>query len=289
MDVKYEKLYFDRNKLFYYHKFKTTRFTSPFHLHDEFELILIEKSHGKLYIGSNVINFNDEDLFLFAPKLPHCFYNPRGYEDSNVLAEAIVIHFYKDFLGKSFFDKIETTQLHKLIKKSEFGVQFINTGEELKKRIKELNKKNYLEKLGEFIFILNDLSTKKEVVLLSTEDIFKLKNLAGSKIINDIYQYVAENFQKKINFDTAASIANMQRSAFSRYFKRKTRKTFSEFVNETRIKHACKLLSETDKTIIEIAFESGFENTSYFNRKFKIHNNVTPSQYRDQIIFNNPE
>ena len=96
--------------------------------------------------------------------------------------------------------------------------------------------------------------------------------------------YVAENFQNEISFDMAASVANMQRSAFCRYFKRKTKKKFSEFVNETRITHAQKLLAESDKTITEIAFECGYENTSYFNRQFKIHCNNTPTAFKDQIL-----
>ena len=47
--------------------------------------------------------------------------------------------------------------------------------------------------------------------------------------------------------------------------------------------HARKLLSESDKTIIEIAFECGYENTSYFNRQFKMHCGITPNAFRDQI------
>ena len=76
----------------------------------------------------------------------------------------------------------------------------------------------------------------------------------------------------------------MQRSAFCRYFKHKTKKKFSEFVNETRIVHAKKLLAETDKSMIEIAFECGYENTSYFNRQFKVHCGNTPTAFKDQII-----
>jgi AraC-like DNA-binding protein len=107
--------------------------------------------------------------------------------------------------------------------------------------------------------------------------------LSDSKIINNVYRYVAENFQKKITFDNAASVANMQRSAFCRYFKRKTKKKFTQFVNEIRIMHSCKLLAETDKTVIEIAFACGYENTSYFNRQFRLYRNTSPKLFREQI------
>jgi len=146
-----------------------------------------------------------------------------------------------------------------------------------------LNQKKNLEKLVDFLLILNELATKKSMKLLSTENSLSAASLSDSKVINDVYRYVAENFQKETTFTTAASIANMQKAAFCRYFKRKTKKKFTEFVNETRIMHARKLLAESDKTIIEIAFECGYENTSYFNRQFKMHCGITPTEFKEQL------
>jgi AraC-like DNA-binding protein len=283
MEIAYEKLHLDKNSLFHYQQFIQPRFTSPFHLHDEFELILIVRSHGKLYLGSNVVNFSDNDLYLFAPGLPHCFFNTRGYENGNELAHAVVIQFSEDFLGNSFFQKNEVSQLKKLIDKSKFGVQFINPKKSILERILKLNEQKNLSKLGEFLLILNDLTSNKSVKALSTGNNVNLLNLNDSIIINHVYKYVAENFQKKISFDIAASTSNMQRAAFCRFFKRKTKKKFSEFVNETRIMHARKLLTETDKTMIEIAFDCGYENTSYFNRQFKIICGITPTAFKEQI------
>jgi AraC-like DNA-binding protein len=283
MEIAYEKLHLDKNSLFHYQQFIQPRFTSPFHLHDEFELILIIRSHGKLYLGSNVVNFSDNDLYLFAPGLPHCFFNTRGYENGNELAHAVVIQFSEDFLGNSFFQKNEVSQLKKLIDKSKFGVQFINPKKSIFERILKLNEQKNLSKLGEFLLILNDLTSNKSVKALSTGNNVNLLNLNDSIIINHVYKYVAENFQKKISFDIAASTSNMQRAAFCRFFKRKTKKKFSEFVNETRIMHARKLLTETDKTMIEIAFDCGYENTSYFNRQFKIICGITPTAFKEQI------
>ena len=283
MEIAYEKLCVDEHSLFHYQEFKQAHFNSPYHLHDEFELILIVKSHGKLYIGNRVTNFTDSEIYLFAPGLPHCFYNSRGYEKENELAHAVVIQFKKDFLGTDFFEKTEVSKLKKLMTKSEFGVQFTSPGKALQKKIQTLNQKKNLERLGNLIYVLNDLATKKSIKLLSTENTIYLSSLNDSKVINNVYKYVAENFQKEISFDLAASVANMQRAAFCRYFKRKTKKKFTEFVNETRIMHAQKLLSETDKTVIEVAFECGYENTSYFNRQFRIYCNASPTAFREQF------
>ncbi|MDO9152729.1 MAG: AraC family transcriptional regulator [Paludibacter sp.] len=283
MKTTYEKLYSDSSFLFYYQEFIQPFFTSPFHLHDEFELILIVKSHGKLYLGSNVVNFSDGDVFLFAPGLPHCFFNTPGYEKGAELAHAVVIQFRNNFLGNDFFYKNEISQLKKLIDKSKFGIQFTKTKKTLQDRIQTINQKKNINRLVELLLILNELSANKNINLLSTEDTLNLCCLNDSMIINNVYKYVAENFQNKISFDVAASVANLQRSAFCRYFKRKTKKRFTEFVNETRIMHARKLLSETDKSTIEIAFECGYENTSYFNRQFKIICGITPTVFKEQI------
>jgi AraC-like DNA-binding protein len=283
MEIVYEKLYIDNDSLFHYQEFIQPHFTSPFHLHDEFELILIVKSHGKLFIGNSITNFTDEELYLFAPGLPHCFFNSRGYDKGNELAHAIVIQFRKDFLGNTFFEKTEVTNLNRLVKKAEFGIQFLNPDKLVQKRIQSLNQKKGLEKLADFLLLLNDLASADNIKLLSTENTLKISGLNDSLIINNVYRYVAENFQKKISFDTAASVSNMQRSAFCRYFKRKTKKKFTQFVNEIRIMHSCKLLAETDKTIIEVAFQCGYENTSYFNRQFRIYCNNSPKVFRDQL------
>ncbi|MGD0754831.1 MAG: AraC family transcriptional regulator [Bacteroidales bacterium] len=283
MEVAYEKLYLDENSLFHYQEFIQPHFTSPFHLHDEFELILIVKSHGKLFIGNGITNFTDGELYLFAPGLPHCFFNTRGYDKGNESAHAIVIQFRKDFLGNVFFEKTEVSNLKSLIKKAEFGVQFINPDKSLQKEIRTLNQKKGLKKLADFLLLLNDLAGMDDIKLLSTENTFRLSGLNDSKIINNVYSYVAENFQKKISFDNAASVANMQRSAFCRYFKRKTKKKFTQFVNEVRIMHSCKLLAETDKTVIEVAYECGYESTSYFNRQFRLFCNNSPKEFREQF------
>jgi AraC-like DNA-binding protein len=280
MQTTYERLRVDENCLLHFQEFKQKRFTSPFHVHEEFELILIKKSHGKLYVGNEVTNFNDNSVFLFAPFVPHCFHNTKDYEKDGIIAFAVVIQFKSDFLGEDFFNKTECYKLKKLISRSEAGVQFQNIPKNTINRILKLDKPNNLQKLGKLLIVLSELANHKEYTLLSSANL--IPNLFDSNVINDVVQYVAENFQNKISLDRASELANMQKSAFCRYFKRKTKKRFMEFVNETRLAHAIKLLVETDKNILEIAFECGYESSSYFYRLFSKQNKVSPQEYRKQ-------
>lgn len=280
MQITYEKLRVDENCLFHFQEFIQDRFTSPFHLHDEYELILIKKSHGKLYIGNEVTNFSDGDLFFIAPGIPHCFHNSKDYETAGVLAHAIVVQFKYNFLGNDFFNKTEAHKLKKLISKAEAGVQFIHPSRKLTTRIMRLDRPNNLQKLGNLLFVLSELANTNEYILLTSGAL--LPDFSDSKVINDIIQYVAENFHEGLSLEKAAEIANMQKSAFCRYFKRKTKKKFMEFVNESRLAHAKKLLIETDKNILEIAYECGYDSTSYFYRLFKRYNNMSPVDFRKQ-------
>jgi AraC-like DNA-binding protein len=281
MHIAYEKLRVDENCLFHFQEFVQERFDSPLHVHDEFELILIAKSHGKLYVGNEVTNFTENDVFLFAPGIPHCFYNTKDYERGGVPAHALTVQFKYDFLGKDFFDKTESYKVKQLINLSKAGIHFNNPSKRLKSRIQNLDKQNNLQRLGYLLFVLSELANSREYTLLTSDNL--LLNNSESQVINDVIQYVAENFQKDISLGKAADIANMQKSAFCRYFKRRTKKRFMEFVNETRLKHAQKLLVETDKNVLEIAYECGYESTSYFYRVFKHYNLISPVNYRKNI------
>lgn len=281
MHIAYEKLRVDENCLFHFQEFVQERFDSPLHVHDEFELILIAKSHGKLYVGNEVTNFTENDLFLFAPGIPHCFYNTKDYERGGVPAHALTVQFKYDFLGKDFFDKTESYKVKQLIKLSKAGIHFKNPSKRLISRIRNLDKQNDLQRLGNLLFVLSELANHREYTLLTSDNL--LLNNSESQVINDVIQYVAENFQKDISLGKAADIANMQKSAFCRYFKRRTKKRFMEFVNETRLKHAQKLLVETDNNILEIAYECGYESASYFYRVFKHYNKLSPVNYRKNI------
>ncbi len=151
----------------------------------------------------------------------------------------------------------------------------------MKSRIQNLDEHNSLQRLANLLFVLSELADHGDYTLLTSGNLLLDNN--ESRIINDVIQYVAENFQKDISLGKAADIANMQKSAFCRYFKRRTKKKFMEFVNETRLTHAQKLLVETDKNILEIAYECGYESSSYFYRVFKHYNKISPVNYRKNI------
>ncbi|MDX2190796.1 MAG: AraC family transcriptional regulator [Bacteroidota bacterium] len=256
------------------------RFTSPRHYHTEFELTLIPSGYGKLFVGNSIVDFKENDIFMFAPHLSHCFQNPKDFDSFKQRAKAIVIQFQEGFLGEKFIQSEQAISLSGLFERSKYGIQFQELNNEIKQLFYEINKKNGLDSLGYLMVLLQKLSQWKTTTLLNVNVPDKNINAKDYNRMDKVFEYIADNLTGEIQFIKAASIAHMQEAAFSRYFKRRTQKTFSQYVNELRISHAKKLLLDTDKSITEICFESGFENMSYFNRQFKYLTHQSPSEYK---------
>lgn len=263
-------------------EFYQPRFTSPFHFHDTYELILIEKSYGKLYAGNKVMNFSDGEIFLFGPGFSHCFYNDKSFILSKGMAHAIVIFFKEDFLGKDFFEKPELIKIKELLNRSSAGIQVNKPGNLLSSFFPKLAVEGGMSALLLLLQLLHLLSMQKRkdlsYIIFAPQNAI-LNNYDHTKL-ESVFKYVLENFTEDVNTKEAASLAFLNEAAFCRYFKRRTLKTFSQFVNNVRITHATKLLVEKDWDIGSISFECGYNNISYFNREFKTITGMTPLRYR---------
>ena len=101
--------------------------------------------------------------------------------------------------------------------------------------------------------------------------------------MDKVYEYIFKNFNHNISLKNVAEVANMNKSAFSRLFKKVNNKPYSKYLNEIRIGYACKLLIENKYNITFICYESGFNNISNFNRQFKNITSMTPSEYIKNI------
>jgi len=136
----------------------------------------------------------------------------------------------------------------------------------------------------ELLCLLQYMAWTEEYTILNAEGYALEVQKSDNDRINVIYNYVQKNFKKSISLDEIASLARMTVPSFCRYFKKISGKKFTQFVNEIRIVHACKLLTESADSISNIAFESGFNNFSHFNRQFKIVTGESPSAYRKKFI-----
>ncbi|WP_341226567.1 AraC family transcriptional regulator [uncultured Arcticibacterium sp.] len=261
-------------------------FPTPWHYHPEVEIVFMQKSVGEKYIGSSISDFEPGDLAMIGSYLPHYYKNSPEYykEDSGLRAKSLVIHFNEDFLGTSFLEAPENLHLKQLLDNCKRGVQFgKHFAEELEDELLGLSEKENMDRLIALLSILNKMSRTKDFKFLTSDPIY-LNNHVDSDRIKKVFEYVMQNFKQDIKLHEIAGLASMSESAFSRYFKKRTRKTFSTFLTEIRIEHACKLLQKDKHSVSEVSFESGFNNLSNFNRQFKSVKNTTPLNYRSRFL-----
>ena len=282
MQISLERLNPFENSTYLVREYIQPSFTSPRHYHQEFELAFIEESCGKLFIGNSIVDFNKGDLFLFAPRLIHCFKNHKDYEQTNKSAQAICVFFMPDFLGGDFLHRSQTKILNVLFQKAEYGVQFPKPGSEIIDLIKSISHAKNLGGIINLLIILNKLSTQKNIKLLSDTMLNKYYyKHSNDDRIDKVMDHVISNSHKKITAKEITGLINMSEAGFSRFFKSRTEKNFTVFINEIRLSKAQKLLIETDKSIHDISLECGYDNLSYFNRQFKAYNNLSPKIFRE--------
>ncbi|MBP0903200.1 AraC family transcriptional regulator [Mariniflexile gromovii] len=263
---------------------KESFFLKTWHYHPELELVYVEKSSGTLFIGDGIEKFDKGDLVLIGKDLPHMWLNDEIYfsKNSSLKAKAITVHFKKDFLGTSFFETPEMFHLLQLFKRSCNGIKFENVDVKLIKKIKKVLHLEGFEKTIALLKVLYELAKHKQYKILSSAGFLDSFQQTDNKKLDKIYEYLFKNFAQPISLNAVADIANMNASAFSRFFKKMHNKTFSKYLNELRIGYACKLLITNKYNVSRVCYESGFNNISNFNRQFKNIMDLTPSQYLEK-------
>lgn len=282
MKPAFESVSASANASFVVRKFEEKSFSAPYHFHPEYELTLILTGTGKRYVGTNMNDYFSGDLVLLGANLPHCWKTENSSAENSV---SVVIHFDKDFMGKNFFYKPETQMILQLLDKSNCGLHFTgNTVFAAKLITTLLHENDSLKKLILLLEILHHLTALNSYNILDSQSFNSELSPAEKQRMNAVIAYIVENFQNTILLKDAAATANLTSHAFCKYFKRVTRKTFMEAVNDYRIDFAVKQLIHTEKPVAEIGFDSGFNDISNFYRTFKERMKLSPLSYRNTFI-----
>ena len=118
-----------------------------------------------------------------------------------------------------------------------------------------------------------------ECETLSSQHAVPLNRKNGNRI-EKVIQYTITNYHNKITLDTISDIAGLTPPAFCYYFKKTTKKTYITFLNEVRLGAACKKLTSTNHSVIEICYDTGFNTIANFNSQFLKINGMSPLAYR---------
>lgn len=256
-------------------------FYDTLHQHPEVQLTLILESSGSLIYGDYLGSFAPGDIFIIGPNAPHVFRNDSEYyEDENLRAKAMTLFFDQNTFGKTFLELPEARALSNLMIAAERGMRIKpEITPDVSTMIRAVFREQGLGRIILLLQILNLLSRPEAYDFLTGRLQVKQLNEAEGKRLNDIFRFTMQEYDRPIKLDEIAAIANMSPSAFCRYFKQHTRKTYLDFLNEYRISQACKLLTNRDKPVSQVCYEAGFNNLSNFNRKFKEVMGQTPKGY----------
>ena len=279
MEYVFEKIQVPNKHSFISREIQLAERLPKIHSHKNFELNYIVSGSGRRIVGDNISSFERGDLVLLGPEVPHSWEILESQK--NRPPSCITTHFYENIIGSGFFNIPELEDVENLLKQSGRGISF-KGGKTKKIRTKLENLVN-LKGLGSYIELLNIFNDLLQVeqfeYLISAVDLPK-KFTKDLDRINSVYEYVFLNIEEGIKLEDAASILHMAPGSFCRYFKKKTNRTFTQYVKSVRIGIAAKMLIETEKSITQICYNSGYNNIANFNHYFNNLMNKTPSEYR---------
>ena len=274
-----EKLPLSEDRSFVAQTHRTPNFEVPWHQHVEYELILFKEGAGLSFIGNHVGEFETGDIFFLGSNVPHTFQK----SNADLITSAVVVHFKENFWGEEILNLPESKSIRRLLQRSMNGLKISGkTKEMLQPLIQSLEIEKGFWRITKLCECLSVLSETKDYITVSTQEI-KALNPRDKDRIDSVFQYTMENFKEPIKLSLIANKAGMSIPAFCSYFKKRTKKTYIDFVNEVRIGYACKLLLTTQTSVLQICFECGFNTVANFNRQFLKIKKATPSQYRKKL------
>jgi AraC-like DNA-binding protein len=256
-------------------------FDYPIHNHSEYELNLVFGMSGSRFVGDSTERYADCDLVLLGPFLHHKWDGDADLQQNGQPYRVITIQFAMELFDGLFFQKEQFCKIHKLLRNASKGIKFHGkTYEAALIIIKGLTEDKGFMNVIAFLQLLDLLSESTETRFLASEG-FATQVLDNSNRIQIAYNYILKNYTRTdLKISDVAKALSMSDSTCSHFFQKYASHSFTQYVLDIRIDHACKLLVNTDETIGQICDKSGYNNIANFNRLFKKYRTCTPAEYR---------
>ncbi len=251
------------------------------HYHEEYELHLIVQTSGKVFVGDYIGHFEPGHLVLTGPRLPHNWIS-TNVPEGGVAQRDMVIQFADEPLRHAAALLPELDELLPLLERARHGIEFFGMSESVRARIECIRNARGLRRFAEFADLLCDLTHCADYRLLSTVQLQSFDDADSMAQINTIINFITDNMSTQFSLADIAARVGQSEHKFSRYFRKATGNTFTDFVNRLRINKACQLLMDTDAYVTNICYDVGFNNVANFNRHFLQLKGVTPSVFRRQ-------
>ncbi len=259
------------------------------HRHNEVQLTWVIKGEGTLVTDNNMHSFQSNEIYWIGANQSHVFKSdPSYFENGTKRTHTIDIFFSIDSQLSSFFSIPEVKHLKNFVQQHNSGFRIPqNEVKELSEKMLRLHNSNGVEQFFNFIDLLKQLSSLNKLEPLSSQtETVSYSDNEGIRIAS-IYNYVMQNYDQPITLEEVSKLAYMTPQAFCRYFKKHTHHTLVSFVNQVRINEACKkLVDKKYDSIASVAYNTGFNSITNFNRVFKSVVKKSPKEYIDSYYRN---
>jgi AraC-like DNA-binding protein len=283
-NIHFEDVPAELGAAFIFREFSWQRFPFNWHYHPEVELTLIVRGSGVRFVGDSAEEFQDGDLCLLGANTPHCWASharsPRG-------VRSLVIQFLPDAWGAEFWELPELRNVRTLLNRATLGLAIQGTTRRIVgKALLGMTRlpRGSVQRLAKLLEILSVIAETKaeECQPLAASGYHQARGNDADRKLGRVLEFIHANLGPDLTEQQVAAVAGMSPASFSQFFKRRLRKTYVAYVNELKVRSACRSLIETDHPITELAFAAGFNNLSHFNEQFRRLRGVSPRTYRMQ-------
>lgn len=280
--IHYEEVPSDLTAAFTFREFNWPNFPFHWHYHPEVELTFIVRGRGMRFVGDSVEEFSDGDICLLGSNTPHCWASPKDAEPG---VRSLVIQFRPEAWGEAFWSLPELRSIARLLADARRGLKVVGPDRrevEQLFRVLEQQPRGSLQRFDTLLEMLHCIAQSNAVQRLAAAATAPETGDEPHGKLGQILGYIHAHLGPELRQHEVAKAVGFSRAAFSQFFRRSLGTSYVAYVNELKIRNACRALMDTDRPITVIAFETGFNNLSHFNAQFQRFRHLSPRAFRLQ-------
>ncbi|MCY1723012.1 AraC family transcriptional regulator [Prolixibacteraceae bacterium Z1-6] len=285
MPATLESIILEKDSSFYIGIFQDNLEKSTWHYHNSYEISFITEGSGRRIVADSIEEFHPGDLIFIGKKLPHVWIADKETRTpSGRTLETVYLQFSDDVLPSELLVLPEFKNVKRALKLAERGMKIIgDTLNEVSRIMLQLPYMKNFERVIHFYSIMDIIGQSNAIELLTSEEYLKKRFTTSSKRIAKIHSYLMNHYKEEIDLEKLSNLLNLAKGSLCRLFKTETGTTIFEYLNKIKVDYACNLLMDESLSIMDISFNSGFNNLSHFNKQFKKQTRLTPGEYRKRF------
>jgi AraC-like DNA-binding protein len=285
MAAHFEQINLNHDESFFIGIFQDNLEKSTWHYHNNFEISFITEGSGKRIVADSIEEFQPGDLVFLGRNLPHVWIAEKELlTPSTRTLEMVFLQFTDKILNSQLLALPEFKYVSKALSLSERGIQIVDqTLNEVSELMLQMPYLKGFERMLHFFKMMDIIGRSDSHLHLASKEYLKTRFTTGNKRIAAIHEYLMNNYREEVNLKQLAELVNMAEGSLCRFFKENMGITLFEYLNHIKTDFACKLLMDMDLSIMEVCFDSGFNNLSHFNKQFRKASGISPSEYRKKF------